>query len=285
MVSVIIPTHNRREFAREAIVSVLSQRDAVLELIVVDDGSDDDTASMVAGFGEGVRCLRTPHRGVSAARNVGILASRGGWIAFLDSDDLWLPDKLRVQMQFLASRPEYRICQTEEIWIRNGQRINPRKYHRKPEGHCFERLLDRCLVSPSAVVMERSLLDEVGLFDENLPACEDYDLWLRIGCRHPLGLVRKPLVVKRGGHGDQLSSVISSLDRWRIKALENVLKSGRLTEAQAHHAMSVLREKCRVYGGGCVKRGRREEGGQILSLPARLSVLLGSGGERESSCS
>lgn len=284
MVSVIIPTHNRREFAREAVVSVLSQRDAALEVIVVDDGSDDDTASMVTGLGEGVRCLRTAHRGVSGARNAGILASRGGWIAFLDSDDLWLPGKLREQMEFLARRPDIRICQTEEIWIRDGRRINPRKYHRKPEGHCFEQLLDRCLVSPSAVMMERSLLDEVGMFDECLPACEDYDLWLRIGCRYPLGLVRKPLVVKRGGHGDQLSAVVPSLDRWRIKALENLLKSGRLTGAQACQAMSVLREKCTVYGGGCVKRGRMEEGERILSLPVRLSALLGARGERGGAC-
>jgi len=282
MVSVIIPTYNRRELVREAMVSVLSQRDTDLELIVVDDGSDDDTASMVAGFGEGVRCLRTPHRGVSAARNVGILASRGRWIAFLDSDDLWLRGKLREQMEFLARHPEIRICQTEEIWIRNGCRINPRKYHRKPEGYCFERLLERCLVSPSAVVMERSLLDEVGLFDENLPACEDYDLWLRIGCRHPLGLVRKPLVVKRGGHGDQLSAVVSSLDRWRIESLKNLLRSGRLTEVQTQQAMAVLRRKCRVYGRGCFKRGRWEEGDHILGLPARLSESLRSVGKRGS---
>ena len=282
MVSVIIPTHNRGQFVGEAVASVLGQRDAALELIVVDDGSEDDTASLVAGFGEGVRCLRTPHRGVSAARNAGIRASRGDWIAFLDSDDLWLPDKMRIQMQYLRNHPEYRICQTEEVWIRNGRRVNPRKYHRKPEGHCFELLLERCLVSPSAVVMERSLLDEVGLFDENLPACEDYDLWLRIGCRHALGLVREPLTVKRGGHDDQLSVVVSSLDRWRIKALENILKSGCLTRVQAHHAISVLRVKCMVYGEGCMKRGRREEGSRVLGLPQRLSALLGLGGELES---
>lgn len=274
-VSVIIPTFNRRELVREAIVSALKQRGARLEVIVVDDGSVDDTAAMVAEFGDGVRCLRMDHRGVSAARNAGILASRGRWIAFLDSDDLWLPNKISAQIQFLRDHPEYRICQTEEVWIRGARKINPKKYHQKPEGHCFEQLLDRCLVSPSAVLLERSLLEEVGLFDEELPACEDYDLWLRIGCRHPLGLIRKALVIKRGGHVDQLSTTLSGLDRWRIKALEKILKSGQLTKDQSLRALAVLREKCRVYGGGCLKRGKHAEGREVLDLPLRLSRTLG----------
>jgi len=275
LVSVIIPTYNRRELVREAVVSVLRQRYGALEVIVVDDGSDDDTAAMVESMGGGVRCLRVSHGGVSRARNAGILASRGRWIAFLDSDDLWLPRKMSFQMQFFRDHPEYRICQTEEVWIRNGRRVNPRKYHRKPQGHCFERLLERCLVSPSAVVLERSLLDETGLFDENLPACEDYDLWLRIGCRHSLGLISKALVIKRGGHSDQLSGSLPGLDRWRIKALEKILTSGRLSEVQSVQALASLQVKCRVFGGGCLKRGRLDEGLEILGLPGRLARALG----------
>ncbi len=275
LVSVIIPTYNRRELVREAVLSVLCQRYGALEVIVVDDGSDDGTAAMVDSMGGEVRCLRIPHGGVSRARNAGILASRGRWIAFLDSDDLWLPHKICTQMQFLMDHPEYRICQTEEVWIRNGRRVNPRKYHRKPQGHCFERLLERCLVSPSAVVLERSLLEETGLFDENLPACEDYDLWLWIGCRHPLGLIAEALVVKRGGHGDQLSGSLPGLDRWRIKALEKILTSGRLSEVQSVQALAALRMKCRVYGGGCLKRGRFDEGLEVLELPDRLARALG----------
>jgi glycosyltransferase involved in cell wall biosynthesis len=272
-VSVVIPTYNRRECLREAVESVLNQTSPPGEVIVVDDGSEDDTASLVMGWGVRVRYLRTARRGVSAARNAGVEMCRGQWIAFLDSDDLWLPDKLRIQMEFLGEHPEYPICQTEEMWIRHGRRVNAKKYHEKPDGHCFERLLERCLVSPSAVVLNRSLLDEVGGFDEEMPACEDYDLWLRIGCRYPFGLVRDPLVVKRGGHGDQLSRSTPSLDRWRIWSLEKILRSDQLTATQARMALSVLRKKCRIYAGGCIKRGRHEEAQLFASLPGLLMEL------------
>jgi glycosyltransferase involved in cell wall biosynthesis len=276
MISVIIPTYNRRDWVREAVLSVLEQRGApAYELIVVDDGSEDDTASVLAGLGDRLRILSAPHRGVSAARNAGIRASQGRWVAFLDSDDLWLPDKLRLQMEYLTSSPEARICQTDEVWIRNGMRINRKRHHRLPLGHCFERLLERCLVSPSAVVLERSLLDEVGLFDESMPACEDYDLWLRIGCRHALGLIPRPLVVKRGGHGDQLSSSVPGLDLWRIKAIEKILRSGWLTEVQARQALSALGGRCAVYGRGCIKRGRVEEGLSMLGLPGEIAARMG----------
>jgi len=269
-VSVVIPTYNRRDWVREAIESVLVQSEPPFELIVVDDGSEDDTALAVRGFGERVRYERMARRGVSAARNVGVRVSRGRWIAFLDSDDLWLPEKLAIQMDFLRDHPQYRICQTEEVWLRYGRRVNPKKVHEKPEGHCFERLLERCLVSPSAVLLSRGLLDEVGGFDEEMPACEDYDLWLRIGCRYPLGLIRDPLVIKRGGHEDQLSRSIPGLDRWRIRALEKILRSGRLTAAQARQALSVLAEKCRVYAGGCIKRGKLDEAQHFASLAGRV---------------
>lgn len=271
MVSVIIPTYNRSRFVREAILSVLGQSACPEEVIVVDDGSDDDTASVVEEFGQRVKLLRCAHGGVSAARNMGIRESRGRWLAFLDSDDLWLPEKLSAQLAFVENSRGFRILQTEEIWVRNGRRVNPRRYHEKPEGHCFEKLLDRCLVSPSAVMVERSLIDEVGWFDERLPACEDYDLWLRIGCRHPIGLIKEPLVIKRGGHQDQLSATVSSLDRFRILALEKILLSGRLTRVQAGQVFRVLVRKCLVYGEGCRKRGREKEAALVLAMPERLA--------------
>jgi glycosyltransferase involved in cell wall biosynthesis len=273
-VSVIIPTYNRSRFLREAIQSVLRQTHRPAEIIVVDDGSRDDTDSVVEEFGDRVRCLRCAHRGVSAARNVGIRQSCGRWLAFLDSDDLWLPGKLSAQTSFVERNRSFRILQTDEIWMRNGKRINRRTYHEKPEGYCFEKLLDRCLVSPSAVMVERSLLDETGYFDEEMVACEDYDLWLRIGCRHPIGLVKESLVVKRGGHPDQLSSTVPTLDRYRILALEKILLSGRLTREQSLQALRVLEIKCRVYGQGCRKRGNEEEASRVLSLPDMLSTAV-----------
>jgi glycosyltransferase involved in cell wall biosynthesis len=250
----------------EAVSSVLAQEDVASEVIVVDDGSTDDTAETLASFGSAVRIISQPRRGVSAARNAGIRASSGEWLAFLDSDDLWLPQKLRIQLAFLRDHPEFKICQTEETWIRSGRLLNPKKYHRKPSGHCFPQLLDRCLISPSAVIIHRDLFTEAGLFDEALPACEDYDLWLRIGCRHPIGLVKESLTIKRGGAPDQLSSTIPGLDRYRIQALVKLLQNEPLSPGQKELTLQALKLKCGIYGEGCRKRGRNEEADSLDRL-------------------
>lgn len=274
MISIIIPTHNRRDFLAQAIATALAQKGVDKEVIVVDDGSADGTAALLASFGTAVRAVFQPHRGVSAARNKGIRLAGGEWLAFLDSDDLWMEDKLLRQREFMARHPELKICQTEEIWIRNGRRHNPRRYHRKPQGDCFELLLERCLVSPSAVMVHRRLLAEVGGFDETLPACEDYDLWLRIGCRYPLGLLDQALVIKRGGHADQLSATVPALDRYRIRALSKLLRTEPLTDLQRASVMEVLRRKCKIYAEGCRKRGRLAEADAVQALPAQLAEEL-----------
>lgn len=274
-VSVIVPTYNRSAFVKDAVASVLAQEGVCPEIVVVDDGSSDGTDRALEAFRDRVRFLRRAHGGVSAARNSGIRIAAGEWLAFLDSDDLWLPSKLRRQLDFLTAHPEFLVCQTEEIWLRNGVRINPRKYHRKPRGHCFERLLDRCLVSPSAVMIHRDVFDSVGLFDENLPACEDYDLWLRIGCKYALGLIEEQLVVKRGGHPDQLSATVPALDRYRIRALANLLRSGRLDDSQADAAFRALKVKSRIFGEGCARRGKAEEAEKMLGLPETIAGELG----------
>ncbi len=268
MISVIIPTFNRAKLVVDAVRSVLDQKEVPekVEVIVVDDGSTDDTEQTLAKVDGEIEYIRREHSGVSAARNLGISISRGEWIAFLDSDDLWLPGKLREQMKFFAAHPDIFLCQTEEIWIRNGKRINPRKYHGKPSGDCFPLLLERCLVSPSAVVVHRGLFDFAGLFDESLPACEDYDLWLRIGCRFPLGLVEKPLVIKRGGHEGQLSATIASLDRYRIEAIVKSIRSGRLSPEQRNAAQKILDDKRRIYCNGCRKRGNFSEASRVEAL-------------------
>ncbi|SFM66919.1 glycosyltransferase [Thermodesulforhabdus norvegica] len=267
-VSVIIPAYNRARFLVEAIKSVLAQKFVrPLEIIVVDDGSTDETSRVVDSFIPQITYFYQEHSGVSSARNRGICISSGEWIAFLDSDDLWKPEKLFRHWAFILANPHLLISQTEEIWIRKGRRVNPRKYHKKPEGLCFERLLERCLISPSAVMIHRKLFDEVGLFDENLPACEDYDLWLRIGCRHPVGLLKEPLVIKRGGHEDQLSSSVPALDRYRIQAIVKLLIKEPLSKGQRQEALKMLEKKCRIYAAGCAKRGRTEEARFYLSLP------------------
>lgn len=269
-VSVVLPVFNRSQWVCEAVDSVLAQTMRDFELIVVDDGSTDATPDALRHYGDRFRLLHQQNRGVSAARNRGVRHGRGKWIAFLDSDDVWLPEKLAAQAAFLQSRPAARICQTEEIWIRNNVRVNPGRRHRKPSGDIFTASLALCLVSPSAVMMEKSLFMETGGFDESLPAAEDYDLWLRISLRHPVYLIDEPLVVKRGGHADQLSKT-PGIDRYRIRALEKILDGGALSPARYRAAAAVLREKCTIYAGGCRKRGRSAEAQYYEALAERFA--------------
>ncbi|SHJ13348.1 Glycosyl transferase family 2 [Desulfatibacillum alkenivorans DSM 16219] len=266
-ISVIIPTFNRAGRIEKAVESVLAQDYKDFELIVVDDGSEDDTLEILKNYPE-VRVLPQERQGVSAARNHGVNAGAGALIAFLDSDDLWLPSKLRVQAEFFNTNPDVLICQTGETWIRRGKRVNPRNRHEKPSGQVFERSLDLCLVSPSAVMMRRSLFEAMGGFDESLPACEDYDLWLRIGCRHPVHLIDEPLVIKHGGHEDQLSAM-PGLDRHRIASLVKLLENEPLTASQRAAAAAVLLKKCRIYANGCAKRNRMEEAEFYRALALR----------------
>lgn len=271
LISVIIPTYNRGWVLKEAIDSVLSQDFDSFEMIVVDDGSTDNTPDVLGRYGDRITVIPQSNRGVSAARNRGVREAKGDLIAFLDSDDLWLPGKLATQAAFFRSRPDALICQTEEIWIRNGRRVNPKHRHKKPSGWIFEPSLALCLVSPSAVMIRRELFEEMGGFDESLPACEDYDLWLRIGCRYPVYLIDTPLIVKRGGHDDQLSRQ-PSLDRYRITSMKNLIESDRLSADQRRAAETVLVEKCRVYAGGCIKRGRKREADYYQDLVKKFEI-------------
>jgi glycosyltransferase involved in cell wall biosynthesis len=274
LVSVIIPTYNRAVMVGRAIESVLAQVFRNYELIVVDDGSEDGTGRVLSQYRDRITVLRQSRRGVSAARNLGIRKSKGRLIAFLDSDDLWLPDKLSHQTAFFRDRPEALICQTEEIWIRNGRRVNPKKRHRKSSGDIFLPSLELCLVSPSAVMLRRPLFDDVGCFDESLPACEDYDLWLRISSRHPVYLIDTPLIVKHGGHPDQLSRT-PGLDRYRVAALKKLIDAGGLDRCRMKAAVEMLQTKCAVYAAGCRKRGRRSEAQRYEELAAEYRSRAG----------
>ena len=274
LVSVIIPTYNRRKMLQEAITSVLIQTYTHLELLVVDDGSNDGTEAMVKAYTDPrITYIFQPHQGVSRARNRGILTAQGTYIAFLDSDDLWLPDKLARQLTLLQHEPEIPLVHTEEIWVRNGRRVNPQKKHQKAGGEIFDKALPRCIISPSAALIRRELFAEIGLFDEALPACEDYDLWLRVTARYPVAFLPEPLIIKRGGHNDQLSRCYLGMDRFRIASLVKLLSSTPLSPHQFRLAHAELTRKCRIYGTGCLKRGRRAEGEYYLHLPSRIEPL------------
>ncbi len=258
-ISVIIPTFNRADLLIEALESVLAQTCRDFELIVVDDGSTDETIDRIREYRDRLIYLPQRNQGVSAARNHGIRAAHGKWIAFLDSDDLWLPDKLKIQLEFFAANPSAKICQTEEIWIRCGKRVNPMKKHQKYSGWIFEQCLALCIVSPSAVMIERDLFNRVGLFDEELPACEDYDLWLRISKNYPISLIDRPLIYKRGGHNDQLSRKYWGMDRFRVQSMLKLLTTNDLSPLQRKRVINELHRKCDVLIGGFLKRDKAAE--------------------------
>ncbi|MCB1191277.1 MAG: glycosyltransferase [Leptospiraceae bacterium] len=267
MVSVIIPTYNRADFVLEAIESVLSQTFINFELIVVDDGSTDTTIEQIQSkFSSRLNLISQSNRGVSAARNTGIQNSKGDWIAFLDSDDYWLPKKLEVQVEYLQKNPSVLMCQTEEIWIRDRKRVNPKKKHQKYSGYIFEQCLPLCIVSPSSVIIKRELLDRVGGFDTDLPACEDYDLWLRIAKDYPIYFLNEPLIVKRGGHGNQLSQKYWGMDRFRVQALIKLLESNTLDQHQKEITLSELEKKCNILIQGFLKRGNRTDAEKYENL-------------------
>lgn len=274
--SVIIPTYNRYASLKKAIDSVLAQTYTDYQLMVVDDGSTDKTCSIVDEYAGMLTYIRQDHSGVSAARNRGIMASSSEWVTFLDSDDLWMPDKLAAHHRYIHSHAgSERIHQVDEIWIRNGKRVNPRSKHVKRGGWIFTDSLYLCLVSPSAVAVKRELLDDTGLFDENLPACEDYDLWLRIAWKEMIGYIPQYLVTRNGGHGDQLSSRYRGMDRFRVYAICKLLHSwhGHMPREYVEVSVEVALEKLFILGQGAGKRDNR----YLVSITEKVTDDLKSG--------
>ena len=258
-ISVIIPTFNRRQTLDRAIDSILSQTYQPYEIIVVDDGSTDGTADWLSANYSSLQIIQQSNKGVSSARNAGINSARGDWIALLDSDDEWLPDKLEIQVKLLQNNAELRFCHTNEIWIRNGVRINQMKKHQKYGGNIFKKCLDICRISPSSSLFHTSVIKDVGLFDESLDVCEDYDLWLRITAKYPVLFLDQPLIKKFGGHTDQLSKVFGGIEQYRIRSLEKILTSKSLSGSQFEAAKDMLIHKLQIYAKGLKKRDKNTE--------------------------
>lgn len=255
LISVIIPTYNRGETLPRAVSSVLGQVGAAYELIVVDDGGSDDAAALLEPWRGRLKLIAlSRNMGVSAARNAGIREARGDYIALLDSDDEYLPGKLKAQLAYMEEKGQFLYSQCQERWIRGGRRVNPRKKHLKREGDIFIPSLSLSLISPSAFIARREFFDRVGLFDETLPACEDYDLWLRALEKYPVGLLDRELVIRYSGRADQLSAG-HSLDKYRLQALAKVLGNPALSPERRAEAEKVLERKKKIYEGGSRKRG------------------------------
>ena len=271
-ISLVIPAYNRTSLLKRALDSVSMQTHKPAEIIVVDDGSTDNTAKMIKKEFPDIVYIHQKNSGVSAARNLGIKKSRHEWIALLDSDDEWLPEKLARQIAVIDYNPEHtHLVHSNEIWIRNGKRVNQMDKHEKYGGWIFEHCLPMCAISPSSVLIKKSLLYEAGLFDELLPACEDYDMWLKICARYPVNYLPRPLIKKYGGHDDQLSRKYWGMDRFRIKSLVNLLASNFLTNEQTSLVVAQLQKKISIYLAGAIKRGKSGDIEYYSSLRAIYS--------------
>ena len=280
-ISVVIPTYNRKHTLLRALDSVLAQSYQPFEIIVIDDGSSDGTIDMIKSKYPSLKLLESlklskslkgySPKGVSIARNVGIKKSKGDWISLLDSDDEWVPDKLIKQVQLLKKNEELLFCHTNEIWIRNGIRVNQHKKHQKYGGYIFKECLDICRISPSSALIHKSIFEDIGLFDESLKVCEDYDLWLRIALRYSFKFLSDKLIVKRGGHEDQLSHKFWGMDRWRVYALEKLLRGDDLNPEQRSWVTEMLIEKSGVLIQGFAKRDKNEEAEVYRNLVANYS--------------
>lgn len=266
LVSVIIPSHDRLTMLKEAVASVWAQTHAPLELWVVDDASADGTWAWLQGE-DRIRSLRHAcQRGPSAARNTGAAAARGRYLAFLDSDDLFLPTKLERQVELLESEPDLPMCHANEIWRRNGEELRQGPQHLKLGGSIFEHCLPMCRISPSAAVIRRHTFEELCGFDEELEVAEDYELWLRITSAYKIGFVEEPLIIKRGGHPDQLSCKYGQIEKFRIEALRRILERTPLSPAQRQAAQKELHRKCEIHARGCEKRGKPQEAARYRAL-------------------
>ncbi|MCB9026035.1 MAG: glycosyltransferase [Bdellovibrionaceae bacterium] len=268
-VSVIIPTYNRAYCLKRAIDSVLAQSFINWELIIIDDASTDNTHDVVKAYNDlRIKYIKLKqNKGVSHARNQGIKLSQFKWIALLDSDDVWLPQKLEKQLLLIKNQPELKFVHCNEIWIRNEKRINPHKKHQKYGGRIYFHCLPLCCVSPSASLIFHELFDQEGVFNENYPVCEDYDLWLRFFCKYEAGFVNELLLTKYGGNKDQLSIKYIAMDYWRVKSLVFILKNNKeyLTSEEVKATKTEINKKCKILLKGYEKHQNYVHYDEILS--------------------
>ncbi len=272
--SVIIPTHNRAQLVKVAVDSALNQTYPTFEIIVIDDGSTDETGDVLSSYDDPrLQVIRQKNHGVSHARNHGLKIASGNYLAFLDSDDKFVPEKLERTAAYINEFPDVPIFHTEETWYRNGKLLNQKEKHKKPDGNVYANALPICCISISTAVIKREVFDMIGSFDETLEACEDYDLWLRATNKFQIKLIPEYLTIKDGGRPDQLSSSVWGLDRFRIKALEKMLLSGELSKERYALTLAELEKKCKIFATGCEKHGKSDIAAGYRTLPDKLKQL------------
>lgn len=240
-VSVIIPCYNRHDLVKDAIESVFFQSRKAEEIIIVDDASASPIK--LDAYLPQVKIIRLKNNsGVSAARNAAAQCAKAKYLAFLDSDDLWLPQKLERQIPAMQESG-LPVSHCNEFWFRKGRWVNQSKQHEKYGGNIFCKILDKCRVSPSSLLIEKDFFMRCGAFDESLRACEDYELCLRIACRTDVLYIPEKMIVKRAIAANSLSAGIKHIEAIRLEILDNFIKNADLNDAQKSCAMAELERK------------------------------------------
>ena len=264
-ISVIIPTYNREKFLNKTIDSVLNQTVQADEIIIIDDGSTDDTKTFISNYHDDkIKYIYQQNNGVSNARNTGIQRSKNKWLCFLDSDDIWEINKLELQIKFHKENKHILFSHTDELWMFNQKIINQKKHQLKPSGFCFEQNIPNTLIGASTVMIHKKILEDIGYFDEELIACEDYDLWLRILRKYELGLINQKLITKIAGHEKQLSFTTKLMDTYRIKALQKHLN----TEYHKEITSEIVK-KCDIL----IKGAKKHNNPKIEVYYSKLKML------------
>lgn len=262
-ITAIIPTYNRADFLKKTINSIINQTYKIDEVLIIDDGSTDNTNEVLKKFGNSIKIIKTTNVGVSAARNTGIKNAKNDWLAFLDSDDHWLEDKIQKQINLHVENKDVLFSHTGERWIRDGKVIKYPKKLAKPSGECFLENLPTCKIAASSVVVHKCIFEDIGLFDEDLSVCEDYDMWLKISHKYKIGLIEEEGIIKQAGH-EQLSQTIFAIDRYHIYSLKKFLNSEYQEEVK-----NEIMKKCKVLIKGALKHDNKEifnEYSKILRL-------------------
>ncbi len=277
-ISIILPTFNRPNMTIRALNSIVKQTYRHFELIVIDDGSFDNTYDRINDYLKTqqnikYKLIKKTNKGVSHARNIGLRLAQYDWVAFLDSDDEWLPSRLQTQVNYINKTPDCHWVYSDEQWVKDGVVIpvkpnSCKKYH----GAVLKKAIDRCFIGCSTVLIRKSHIEDVGGFNENFPACEDYDLWLKLLSKYKVDYIDQKLVTRFGGHDDQLSRAFHSMNLWRLKSVANLLEKSHLNEPERSYAENFIKSKAPQLMNGYKKYNNPEQLQEVADILNKLSI-------------
>lgn len=281
MVSVILPVYNRLPLLKEALDSLTCQSYKDMEVWIADDGSTDGSLEYARQWIEGRPggVLALEHSGFPGlVRNRGASQAKGDWLAFLDSDDLWKPEKLEKQIEQIEKNPEISLWHCREVWLRGDSIVSQKKQRHQREGYIFADALKKCIIGPSTVLIRKDLWQWSGGFHEDMEIAEDYELWLRLCSREKVGYLDEALTVKRSGDWDQLSEKYGQIEIFRIEGLRVLVESSwfekngdRKTQIMAEEE---LIRKCRIHSQGCLKRHKVNEAAKYEKIAVIIEKRL-----------